>query len=335
MQSDNEGYASGGCAVKSPESSLRALGSRSPSGFQQLITDAVIRAAADPAVQTTYKKHFESAFREPWFSDIIRGAVLQQLLATPSVSGSSQSNLSQSSQSSAGSGAVAQVNGSQLAEDVSSQAMEAGGSNLMPGRSLVEANVLWDVPCPCCDAIAANENAFVEHMKLIVINRIHGGNPKIRCVMRTNNDRHVKLLLRWTQNKLSWFDSVSEFVTEMRSQCNPGSKRVYRPGGTGNNRKVKKFVAECLSLSAITATQPVGAAVYDPAAPLYACSEMGHSPVRCAASGFGSGDAGQSPVLFEDRHLGGSAPSMDDIRIMEFMANSSDGAWGTFLSNDI
>jgi hypothetical protein len=334
MQSHNEGYASGGCAVKSPESSLRAVGSRSPSGFQQLITDAVIRAAADPAVQTTYKKHLESAFREPWFADLIRGVVLP-LLATPSDSGSSQSNLSQSSQSSAGSGAVAQDNGSQLSEAVSSQAIEAGGSNLMPGSSYVEANVLWDVPCPCCNVVAANENAFVEHMKLIVINRHNGANPKIKCVMRTNNDRHVKLLQRWTQNRLSWCDSVCEFVTEMRSNCNPGSKRVYRPGGTGNNRKVKKFVAECLSLSAITASQHVGAAVYDHVAPRYTGSEMGHSPVRCAASGFGSGDAGQSPVLFGDGQLGGSAPSMDDIRMMEFMANSSDGAWSAFLSNDV
>ena len=338
MQSDNEGYASGGCAVKSPESSLRSVGSRSPSQhqFQQLITDAVIRAVTDPLVQSTYKSHFESAFREAWFSDLIRGAVAQTLLATPSLSGSSHSNLSQSSQSSAGSGAaiaVAKENGSPLAEAVS-YTMEAGGSNLMPGSSLVEANVLWDVPCPCCDAIAANENAFVEHMKLIVINRIHGANPKIRCVMRTNNDRHVKLLQRWTQSGVSWLESVHEFVTEMRSNCNPGSKRAYRPGGTGNNRKVKKFVAECMSVSAITAPHPVGAAVYGTGAPHYACTGMGHSPVRCAASGFDSGDAGQSPVLFADSQRCGSAPTLDDIRIMEFMANSSDGEWGTYLNHD-
>ena len=333
MQSDNEGYASGGCVVKSPDSSLRAAGSRTPSAFQQLIMDAAIRAAVEPAVSAAVKKQIELSFREPWFAEIIRAAVRQQLMATPSGSGSSQSNLSQSSLSSAGSGGfpVAQGYGSQLAEAVASQAMQAGGSNLMPVRSLDEANVLWDVPCPCCDFLSVNENAFVEHIKLIVSNRNQGANPKIKCVMRRNNDRHVKLLHRWTQNQVSWTDSVCEFVTELRSHCNPGSKRVYRPGGTGNNRKVKKFVAESLTYAAISATQVVG---YNPVAPANASGGMGHSPVRCAASGFDSGDAGQSPVLFEDRQLGGSSLSRDDIRLMEFMANSSEGSWKEFDSID-
>jgi len=334
MQSDNEGYASGGCVVKSPDSSLRAAGSRTPSAFQQLIMDAAIRAAVEPAVSAAVKKQIELSFREPWFAEIIRAAVRQQLMATPSGSGSSQSNLSQSSLSSAGSGGfpVAQGYGSQLAEAVASQAMQAGGSNLMPVRSLDEANVLWDVPCPCCDFLSVNENAFVEHIKLIVSNRNQGANPKIKCVMRRNNDRHVKLLHRWTQNQVSWTDSVCEFVTELRSHCNPGSKRVYRPGGTGNNRKVKKFVAESLSYAAITATQPVGHAGYNSVAPVYAYGGMGHSPVRCAASGFDSRDAGQSHVVIEDRQLGGSSPSMDDIRLMEFMANPPEGSWNEFLN---
>jgi hypothetical protein len=59
---------------------------------------------------------------------------------------------------------------------------------------------------------------------------------------------------------------------------------------------------------------------------------MGHSPVRCAASGFDSRDAGQSHVVIEDRRLGGSSPSMDDIRLMEFMANPPEGSWNEFLN---
>ena len=288
MQSDNEGYASGGCVVKSP-------GSRSQ-GTQQQIVDALIRAAVDPAIAAAVKKQIEISLREPWFAEIIRAAVLQQLMASSSASGSSQSNLSQSSQSSAGCDgfAVAQANGSQLAEPVASasDAMSAGGSNLMPVGSLAEANVLWDVPCPCCGFLSVNENAFVEHIKLIVSNRHQGANPKIKCVMRRNNERHVKLLQRWTRNQFSWTDSVCEFVTELRSNCNPGSKRVYRPGGTGNNRKVKKFVAESLSSAAFTATQLVSDASYNPVAFVYASDGMGDLPVRCATSGFGSGDAG-------------------------------------------
>ena len=230
MQSNHDGSGSfGGFQVASLESVHHGS---SPTHDSQ-IASAVARAV-QPAVAAAVAAQIQSSLREPWFADIIRASVREFLSSSPSASGSSQSNLSQSSLSSSGSAA----SGSMV------QSMPAEGS--CHGAAVaVEANLLWDVPCPVCSKVSLNENAFVEHIKLIAINRHQGFNPKIKCVLRENNDRHVRLLRRWSLNQC-WQDSACDFVTALRSHCNPGHKKVYVPGGTGNNKKVKKFVLECL-----------------------------------------------------------------------------------------
>jgi hypothetical protein len=220
MQSDHNGSGSfGGFQVASLESVHHGS---SPTHDSQ-IASAVARAV-QPAVAAVVAAQIQSSLREPWFADLIRATVREFVLTTPSASGSSQSNLSQTSLSSSGDGSS---HGAAVA---------------------VEANLLWDVPCPVCRKVSLNENAFVEHIKLITVNRNQGHNPKIKCVLRENNDRHVKLLKRFrgvTGNQI-WSDSACDFVTALRSNCNPGHKKVYVPGGTGNNKKVRKFLLECL-----------------------------------------------------------------------------------------
>lgn len=222
MQSDHNGSGSfGGFQVASLESVHHGS---SPTHDSQ-IASAVARAV-QPAVAAAVAAQIQSSLREPWFADLIRASVREFVSTMQSASGSSQSNLSQSSLSSSGS------------------SMPADGSSHGAAEA-VEANLLWDVPCPVCRKVPLNENAFVEHIKLITVNRNQGHNPRIKCVLRENNDHHVRLLRRFRPNQM-WTDSACDFVTALRSNCNPGHKKVYVPGGTGNNKKVKKFLYECL-----------------------------------------------------------------------------------------
>ena len=234
MQSDHDrNGVFGGLLVSSVESGHHGS---SPTHDSQLA--AAVARAVQPAVAAAVAAQIQSSLREPWFADIIRASVREFLSTTPSASGSSQSNLSQSSLSSSGSSA----SGSMI------QSLPAAVCSNLGLSVAVEANLLWDVPCPVCCKVSLNEHAFVEHIKLIAVNRHQGYNPKIRCVLRENNDRHVRLLRRWTQHQ-SWQDSACDFVTALRSNCNPGHKKVYVPGGTGNNKKVKKFVLDCLQFA--------------------------------------------------------------------------------------
>ena len=121
MQSDNDGYVSGGCAVTSPDSSRGA----GHSGFTQQMVAAVIEAmeptvpdavraqmqstvaaavrAQMQSVAAAVRAQVQSSLQEPWFAEIIKASVQQQMMATSFGTGSSRSNLSQSSLSSAGS----------------------------------------------------------------------------------------------------------------------------------------------------------------------------------------------------------------------------------------
>ena len=141
MQSDHNGSGSfGGFQVASLESVHHG---GSPTHDSQ-IASAVARAV-QPAVAAVVAAQIQSSLREPWFADLIRASVREFVSTTPSASGSSQSNLSQSSISSSGS------------------SMPAEGSS--HGAAVaVEANLLWDVPCPVCRKVSLNENAFVEHI---------------------------------------------------------------------------------------------------------------------------------------------------------------------------
>lgn len=319
MQSDNDGFGSGGCDVQPTladvvRSELK-LSLREP-WFAEAIIDV--------------RSQLKTSLQEPWFAAIIEDSILrhiQHIQGSQIGTASSQSSLSQLSQSSlsssAGSGDIAAMSlravAPILVADVGSQTLQAEGSNpLAVGSSgvLTEANLDWDVPCPCCLKVSPNEAAFVEHIKLIVRNRHLGTNPIIKCVMRETNIRHRQLLSRWTQ-ECSWLDSVCEFVAELRSCCNPGSKRVHRPGGTGNNRKIKKFITQCLSPA-----RHVGDNV---------SAVARQSPVVVGAS-----LPGHSFVPSHD-DLTGSAPDHvdpDDFRLLQFMMQeSTDESWNQFLEN--
>ena len=201
------------------------------------IVSAIVKAL-EPVVAASVAAQMQISLREPWFADIIRVTVHQYL--STSASGSSQSHHSLSSRDSAN--LSQSSNGS--SGSISGNSAPIGvvvGVLVQP----LEANLLWDVPCPVCSKVLSNENVFSEHIKLIVANRTFGYNSKFKCVFRENNDHHVQLLKRWSHNQ-SWPDAVCDFVTALRSLLNPGHRHVYRPGGTGNNRKVRKFVQECL-----------------------------------------------------------------------------------------
>jgi hypothetical protein len=246
MQSDRDGFGSGGSAVEP------TLADVLRSQLQLSLREPWFAQIFD------FRSQLIASLQEPWFAEIIDAAISRLIqkvhvsqvglgFSQPPSSQSSLSQLSQSSlSSSTGSDEIAamslQAHVPILSEDVGSQTMQAEGSYSQADGA---ANLYWDVPCPCCLSVSASEAAFVEHIKLININRHLGANPNIKCVMRQASSRHRQLLSHWIQGS-SWLDSVSEFVAELRSFCNPGSKKVYRPGGTGNNRKVKKFIAQLL-----------------------------------------------------------------------------------------
>ena len=206
------------------------------------LVTAVLKAV-EPLVVSAVGAQIRCSLSEPWFSDIIRAAV-QHILASGSTCHSAGTS-SQSSITSSGSGA------SNISADQGERTsgLAIGGQPACSGASACEppseANIIWDVPCPVCQFVSASEAAFVEHIKLISVNRHLGWNHKIKCVLRQNNDYHQKLLKRFVLHN-EWLDAVPEFVAELRSMTNPGSKRQFRPGGTGNNRKIRRFVQECL-----------------------------------------------------------------------------------------
>ena len=332
MQFDNDGCGSGGCAVHpSLADAVRSqlqLSLREP-WFVHRFAEII-----------DVKSQLRTSLQEPWFAAIIESSILKHIdrgVGTVS-SQSSLSQLSQSSlTSSGGSGDIAQKeHASMLSADMGSRTMLAEGSNPLAvgssgslsmqdegsnplavgsSGSLSEANLYWDVPCPCCLKVSPSEAAFVEHIKLIMSNRRLGANPIIKCVMRENNNRHRQLLSRWTR-ELNWLDSVSEFVAEMRSNCNPGSKRVHRPGGTGNNRKIKRFISECLS-----AAQHVGDndSVVARQSPVVVGASLPGSFVPC----------------HRDLDVTGSAPGVigpSELQLIQFMlGESSDESWNSFI----
>jgi hypothetical protein len=193
------------------------------------VVQAVIEAVT-PAVASAVVSQIHVSLQEPWFARIIEGCVAKYVCVTSSGSSGTSNNSLLSSCSGS----------DERQARVSAAAVHAG--------NVVDMDALcsWDVPCPVCgEKSFANEKVFYEHIVAIGKNRFKAlSNVKLKCAMRPNNPQHDKLLRPYMEASphQSYYDSVTDFVNEMRSLLSPGSKRVYRPGGTGNNVKVAAFI---------------------------------------------------------------------------------------------
>jgi len=186
---------------------------------------AAVVSAVRPAVTAAVNDAVRSSLQETWFSQLIQESV-QKFLVSSSSSGGSCSSSSES---------LVGVQGSVLVETACAAAAK------------LDSLCLWHVPCPVCgEKTFANEKVFDEHLKLIIKNISGRQRKKSKCVLLCDNDFHVRLLERWN-NGQNWDGQVVDFVDSLRSLLNPGSKKVYRPGGTGNDIKVKAFIQSCLS----------------------------------------------------------------------------------------
>jgi hypothetical protein len=185
-----------------------------------------------PAVATAVATQIHASLQEPWFSNIIEACVAKFMC--PSSSGdSAMTGNSQNSSSSSDNAAAAAA----AAAPTTVAATSSG--------SVVDLDALcsWDVPCPVCGLNTfANEKVYYDHIGAIGKNRFKSGNVKLKCVMRSNDPHHNVLLQPYLNPRQSYYDSVLDFVNAMRALLNPGSKRVYRPGGTGNNVRVRAFI---------------------------------------------------------------------------------------------
>jgi hypothetical protein len=208
--------------------------SESPSN-NQIVVSAVIEALK-PAVAAAVATQIHTSLQEPWFAHIIETCVSKYMFPSSS-GGSARSAMTSSSSDDAALSLQVQVGGSTVDMD---------------------ALCLWDVPCPVCgEKKFANEKVFYEHIVLIGKNRFKASNVKMKCVMRSDHPEHQQLLKPYMKASQSHFDCVLDFVSEMRSLLTPGSKRVYRPGGTGNNLKVAAFINSRLQHHATSASSAV------------------------------------------------------------------------------
>lgn len=205
------------------------------SSNNQSAVHAVIEALK-PAVAAAVATQIHVSLQEPWFAHIIESCVAKYMCPSSSSGGSARSALTSSS-----------------SDDAAAQSQPA-----TVGAIDMDALCSWDVPCPVCgEKQFANEKVYYEHIGLISKNRFKASNVKMKCVMRSDNPEHLALLKPYMQASQSHFDCVVDFVSEMRSLLNPGSKRVYRPGGTGNNLKVAAFINSRLQHQASSASSAV------------------------------------------------------------------------------
>lgn len=206
------------------------------SSNNQSVINAVIEAVK-PAVAAAVATQIHSSLQEPWFAHIIETCVSKYMFLSSS-GGSARSAMTSSS-----------------SDDPAAQSLQVQ----VGARTVdLDALCLWDVPCPVCgEKKFANEKVFYEHIVLIGKNRFKASNVKMKCIMRSDHPVHQALLKPYMQASPSHFDRVLDFVSEMRSHLTPGSKRVYRPGGTGNNLKVAAFINSRLQHHATTASSAV------------------------------------------------------------------------------
>jgi hypothetical protein len=207
------------------------LSFKGSTGLHSDVVSSIV-AAVTPAVTSAVK----ASLQERWFTDMIQASVRGYL--STSSSGSSNSRESFDS----------------LSSGVS--------SNLSSSLKELDSLCVWKVPCPVCgEGTFANEKVFDEHLKLILKNQRRSCHQRVKCVLRPDKAAHVRLLQRWATGQ-EWEDQAVEFVCDLRALLTPGSKRVYRPGGTGNDVKVKAFLQECLSVQ--PHSSPCSAVYNDP-----------------------------------------------------------------------
>lgn len=132
---------------------------------------------------------------------------------------------------------------SQLEIDSPSLIAQQGSS----ASSLCELDALcaFEVACPVCSAVPANEKSFYEHIKSMKKNRHRVNDKEYACVLRPSHPDHHLLMSSFLSAGFVWDDCVCAFCDQLTGLLNPGSKRVYRPGGTGNNRRVRAFLQRC------------------------------------------------------------------------------------------
>ena len=207
------------------------------------VIHAVIEAVK-PAVATAVATQIHASLQEPWFALIIEACVAKYMCPSSS-GGSAESGSSAMSGSSLNSGSGGEVVSAPAVAHIS-----AGTSH-----AEIDALCIWDMPCPVCGQQPfANEKVFYEHIVAIGKNRFKSSHIKLKCVMRSTHPQHQLLLQPFLNPAQSYFDSVLDFVNAMRALMTPGSKRVYRPGGTGNIERVRVFINSLLQKRVMAAS---------------------------------------------------------------------------------
>jgi hypothetical protein len=220
-----------------------------PSDATVVVSETCLRALVGDMIQihmVDIKKELSATIREEFrhmFQSMHEGTMASKIHVDDShgaisynPSSSSQPTNSQSSSSS---------HESAFASNVA----QSGSSNVAQPESSSSASLDelcgFDVCCPVCSAMPANEKSFYEHIKALKRNRHRIDEKDFACVLRPSNPDHYQLMSAFEPYGLSWDDRVCAYCDQLIGLLNPGSKRVYRPGGTGNNVRVRAFIRGC------------------------------------------------------------------------------------------